>query len=247
VIVEYQSLKGDEVKGFLRKETVVLLPVGAVEFHAAHLPLGTDNYLAEEIARKVAEKLGEALILPPLSYGQVWSLRDFPGSLNISNEVLSGLIVDIGRSLYNQGIRILTLINSHMGNLDAMKDAARVLFEVGMKVLYLTYPGVEAVQKQVLESPKVHGTYFHACEIETSYMLYLAPQYVDMEKAICDHPAIPVDFNATPTPWNKITKTAVLGDATLATPDKGKAMIDAVVDNMVEIIHKVRREIQSVT
>ena len=245
--MEYQSLKGDEVKGFLRKETVILLPVGAVEFHAAHLPLGTDNFLAEGIAKKVAEKLDEVLILPPLSYGQVWSLRDFPGSLNISNEVLSGLIVDIGRSLNKQGIKILALINTHMGNLEAMKDAARVLFAEGMKVLYLTYPGVEAIQKKVLESPKAHTTYFHACEIETSYMLYLASQHVDMEKAICDQPIIPIDFNVTPTPWSEITKTAVLGDATLATHDKGKAMIDVVVANMVEIINKVREEIKSGT
>ncbi len=241
--MDYQTLKGDEVKSFLNSETVILLPIGAVEFHAGHLPLGTDNYLAEGVARKVAAKLERTLVLPTLSYGQVWSLRDFPGTLTLSNEVLSGMIMDIGRSLNRQGIKILALINSHMGNLDAMKSAARVLFEEGMKVLYLTYPGVAEVQQKVLESERVHGTFFHACEIETSYMLYLAGQHVDMSKAICDHPTIPENFNLTPTPWNKITKTAVLGDATLATSEKGKAIIDQAVDNIVAILRKTRTEV----
>lgn len=240
--MEYQSLKGDQIKAFLNPETVVLLPLGAVEFHAAHLPLGTDNLLAEAIAKKVAARLDQALILPPLSYGQVWSLQDFPGTLSISNELLSGLIVQIGRSLLRQGLKILAVINAHMGNRDAMVAAARVLFAEGMKVLYLTYPGVAEVQKQVLESPKVHDTFFHACEIETSYMLYLAPEHVDMDKAICDYPEIPPDFNATPTPWREITKTAVLGDATLATAEKGKAIIDVAVENMVQIIGKARED-----
>ncbi len=241
--MDYQTLKGDEVKSFLNQETIILLPVGAVEFHASHLPLGTDNYLAEGVAQKVAANLEQTLVLPTLSYGQVWSLRDFPGSLTLSNEVLSGLIIDIGRSLNRHGIKILALINSHMGNLDAMKSAARVLFEEGMKVLYLTYPGVAEVQQKVLESQRVHGTFFHACEIETSYMLYLSGQHVDMTKAIYDHPSIPEDFNLTPTPWYEITKTAVLGDATLATYEKGQAIIDEAVNNIVTILRKTRAEV----
>jgi creatinine amidohydrolase len=242
--MDYQSLKGDEIRAYLNADTVALLPLGAVEFHAAHLPLGTDNFLAAGIAQKVAEKLERALVLPTLPYGQVWSTRDFPGTISVRNEILTEMIVDIGRSLYQHDIWILAIINTHMGNLDAMKAAARILYEEEMKLLYLTYPGVEAVQEQVLESPRIHSTYFHACEIETSYMLYVAPEHVDMEKAIKDEPVFPMDFNVTPTPWTEITRTGVLGDATLATRKKGQAMIDATVENMVKVIEKVREDVR---
>jgi creatinine amidohydrolase len=243
--MDYQSLKGDEIKEYLNAETVALLPVGAVEFHAAHLPLGTDNLLAAKIAERVSAKVERSLVLPTLSYGQVWSTRDFPGTLSVRNEILTEMIVDIGRSLSQHDIWIMAIINAHMGNLDAMKAAARILYEEEMKVLYLTYPGVESVQKQVLETPRIHSTYFHACEIETSYMLYLAPEHVDMTKAIKDEPTFPIDFNATPTPWTEITRTGVLGDATLATQEKGRAMIDATVENMVKIIEKVRDDVRT--
>jgi creatinine amidohydrolase len=95
------------------------------------------------------------------------------------------MIVDIGKSLSHQGVKILAIINGHMGNLVAMKDAARLLYEsTVMKVLSLTYPGISDIEKEVRESHKAHSTYFHACEIETSYMLYLAPEHVIMDKAI---------------------------------------------------------------
>src|SRR5690606_40785771 len=81
-----------------------------------------------------------------------------------------------------------------------------------------------------------HGTYFHACEIETSYMLYLAPEHVDMDRAITDIPEIPMSADVTPTPWEEFTSTAVLGDAKLATEEKGKYIIDIALDNMVKLI-----------
>lgn len=66
---------------------VAILPIGAVEAHGPHLPLGTDNFLAERLSEKLAERLN-AFVLPTLPYGQVWSLKNFPGSINISNESL---------------------------------------------------------------------------------------------------------------------------------------------------------------
>jgi len=75
-------------------DVTALLPLGAVEVHGDHLPLGTDLYLAQALTDLVEKKIGEdkALVLPVLPYGQVWSLREAPGSVHIPNDVLSGMI-----------------------------------------------------------------------------------------------------------------------------------------------------------
>lgn len=236
-MMEFQYENSYEVKEKITSSSIAILPVGAVEAHGPHLPLGTDNLLAERVAQRVADKV-EAFVLPTLPYGQVWSLRHFPGSINVSNESLISIIVDIGESLYRQGFRTFAMVNGHLGNQPALKDAARVLFTScpDMKVFYFFYPGMNQAAKEVRETDSAHATYFHACEIETSYMLYLAPEFVDMSKAIKDIPQIPEDADVTPTPWEVFTESAVLGDATLATMEKGQYIIDIAISNMVHML-----------
>lgn len=240
--MNYQELTSYEVKQKIKESKVAILPIGAVEAHGPHLPLGTDNYLAERLGEMLAERTN-GLLLPTLPYGQVWSLKNFPGSVNVSNESLIGLLYDIGESLFQQGIRIFAIVNGHLGNATALKEAARKLYQSYPKlaVLYLFYPGTKSVIDEVRETKSAHATYFHACEIETSYMLYLAEEHVDMTKAICDIPTIPPRADVTPTPWEEFTQTAVLGDATLATKEKGRRIIEAALGQMVKLIEEARR------
>ncbi len=228
-------------RGLKDQNLTALLPLGAVEVHGDHLPIGTDLFLAQALTDKLEEKMGKenALVLPALPYGQVWSLREAPGSVNISNEILSGMIAQIGKSLEKAGIRRMAIVNTHVGNGDAMKMASRMLYDTSdIKVYLFTYPGAEEVIPKVCESPMPHKGYFHACEIETSYMLYLCPEWVDQSKAICQYPDFPEDFDYTPTPWTDFMATAVLGDAVSATKEKGEAIIERVVERMCEILGK---------
>ncbi|MDO6450456.1 creatininase family protein [Oceanobacillus profundus] len=236
--MQFQYQNSFEVKDSIHKSKIAILPIGAVEAHGPHLPLGTDNLLAERLSEKLAERVN-AFVLPTLPYGQVWSLRNFPGSINISNDSLMNFLVDIGESLYKQGFTTFAMVNGHLGNGPALKDAARVLFEncPEMRVFYFFYPGMNKTAAEVRETKSSHNTYFHACEIETSYMLYLAPEHVDMDKAITDIPDIPIHADVTPTPWEEFTQTAVLGDAKLATEEKGKYIIDIAIENMAKLIN----------
>lgn len=241
----FQNENSYEVKANIDKSQVAILPIGAVEAHGPHLPLGTDNYLAERLAERVAEKTG-AFVLPTLPYGQVWSLKNFPGSITVSNQSMISLLFDIGMSLHHQGFRVFVMLNGHLGNAVALKEAARQLYEAvpDLKVLYLFYPGVKKITDEIRETPSAHTSYFHACEIETSYMLYLAEQYVDMTRAISDIPDIPLSADVTPTPWEEFTESAVLGNATLASRGKGEAIIRVALANMVELIEEAKRSLQ---
>lgn len=236
--MQFQYQNSFEIKEQIEQSKIAILPVGAVEAHGPHLPLGTDNILAERLSEKLAARVN-GLILPTLPYGQVWSLRNFPGSITVSNESLTNLIVDIGKSLFKQGFTTFAMVNGHLGNGVAIKEAARVLYETcpSMRVFYFFYPGMNKAVEEIRETVSAHGTYFHACEIETSYMLYLSPEHVDMGKAITDIPDIPIYADVMPTPWEDFTETAVLGDAKLATKEKGQYVIDIALENMVKLMN----------
>lgn len=244
--MQFQYENAYDVRERITSKQVAILPVGAVEAHGPHLPLGTDNVLAERLGALLAERT-DGYVLPTLPYGQVWSLRNFPGSLSVSNESLVMLLCDIGESLHCQGFGIFVMLNGHLGNQTALKEAARRLYErvPQLKVYYLFYPGVKEVTARVRESKPVHGAYFHACELETSYMLYLAEEWVEMDKAICDIPKISEEADLTPTPWETFTTTAVLGDATLATKEKGEAIIETTLQAMADIVNRAKETLAS--
>src|SRR5699024_5807475 len=228
-----------DIKAKIDQSKLAILPIGAVEAHGPHLPLGTDNLLAERLSEKVAEQVN-GILLPTLPYGQVWSLKHFPGSINVTNDSMIQFLTDIGESLYHQGFKTFAMVNGHLGNNVALKGAARALYEScpGMRVFYFFYPGMNKAADDVRETQSAHTTYFHACEIETSYMLYMAPEYVDMERAITDIPDIPEYADVTPTAWEEFTESAVLGDAKLATEEKGKYIVDIALENMVHILER---------
>lgn len=219
---------------------IALLPIGATEVHGNHLPVGTDTFLAEALARKVMEKVGEerVLLLPCVPYGQVWSLRDTPGTVDIPDAVLVPYLAHIALSMYRAGVRRFAFLNTHVGNCPAVKAAMRQVYAQcpEMKLYAFTYPGAEKEIARVCTTKRAHGAYFHACEIETSYMLYLCPERVDMSKAICQYPEFPEDFDVSTYPWTELMDIAVLGDATAASAEKGREIIDAVVDNIARLL-----------
>lgn len=239
--MEFQYENSFVVKEKIARKKVAILPIGAVEAHGPHLPLGTDNILAERISKMLAKRV-DAFVLPTLPYGQVWSLRNFPGSINITNESLISFLYDIGTSLHHQGFKIFAMVSAHLGNATALKEAARKLYDAvpDLKVLYMFYPGTNKTIEEVRESPSSHHTFFHACEMETSYMLYLAPEFVNMEKAINETPEIPPTVDVTPTPWEEFTDTAVLGHAKLATREKGEKVIQVALDEMARYISELK-------
>jgi creatinine amidohydrolase len=246
-MTSYELLNSLEVTELLARRPVALLPIGAVENHGEHLPLATDNLLADGVARQVAARVADSVVLPPLPYGQVWSTSAYAGTISLTLETMVAALYEIGASLFAQGVPLLAFVNGHMGNLDAMKLAARRLHdEHGMKVLSLTYPGIGEISRAVLEEERVHPSYFHACELETSYMLHLAPEHVRIELARANRPTLPPDIDVSPTPWHTFSPASpVLGDPTLATAEKGRAIIDVAVAKIVELIAGARAAQQS--
>jgi creatinine amidohydrolase len=135
-----------------------------------------------------------------------------------------------------KGLISLAVINTHYGNFTALRDAQRILKEDGVAMALLSYPGAAEPTRRLRESREARPAFMHACEIETSYMLHLAPEAVRMEKAIANYPDFPADFGEVAYRWSEFSASPVLGDARAATAEKGGIILKAVLARMAEIV-----------
>lgn len=227
-------------KGF-KDSRIALLPVGAMEQHGHHLPLATDYILAEEIAKRVAEQV-HALVLPGIPYGPVYTFRHYAGTIGIRPETLQAAIEDVCRDVKGHGIEIVGVITGHLPNIPPVQYAARVLRDEGMLVLYLFHPGLDLVFKDICESERAHPRVVHAAEVETSLMLALRPDLCQMDKAQVEYPDFPVWYGHLPVSTKEIVRTGTYGDATAASAEKGRKMVDVIVSNTVKILRAVEED-----
>jgi creatinine amidohydrolase len=184
-----------QVKDLARAgRALVILPVGVVEEHGAHLPLGLDSFAAEAYAEAAAphlqEKGYEVVIAPTIAYGVARAAIDFPGTLSLEPETLKALVVDIGRSLARHGLNRLVILNghrdvSHMGALDEARETlvkkeqmARILcvgFTSDPAVTAACYrEGVQQLSRSLRPDREGHGG-----EWETSLALHSFPELVN--------------------------------------------------------------------
>jgi creatinine amidohydrolase len=218
----------------------VILPLGSTEQHGPHMSMGTDNVMASFWAKRLAESC-DGLYLPTLNYGQVWSAREFPGTISLSPSALEAVLVDVADSLYRHGVRRLVLLSGHMGNAQVMVSAARRLLELfpDMVTVRICYPSTKRVMDGIAETPLWDGNNFHAAEIETSLMLAVAPEACRMELAPSEYPEVPAGYAGRVVPWREFSRTGVFGDASAATAEKGERLISRWLEVMTELVQEV--------
>ncbi|MGV3466567.1 MAG: creatininase family protein [Heyndrickxia sp.] len=232
---EILYMNRDEVAAAAKEFPVAILPLGATEQHGHHLPLGTDIFLSEGISRKLSEQTG-ALLLPTLPFGYSWVWGDIPGTVSLQQHHVEAVIKDVAHSVSRYGIKLLILVNGHDANNASMKYATRELIdELDMQVVYLFYPSLESVMAEICESSTWHGM-IHACEFETSLMLALKPELVNMDKAVKEYPEKPNLYGKSSISLGNLSKSGVYGDATLATKEKGEKMVEVFVEKMASLL-----------
>lgn len=232
---EILYMNRDQVAQAVAEFPVAILPLGATEQHGHHLPLGVDIFLAEALSRKISERTG-ALMLPTVPFGYSWVWRDIPGTVSMEQSHVETIIKDVAHSVSRYGIKLLVLVNGHDANNAAMKYATRELIdELEMPVIYLFYPNMSEVMDMHCDSPTWHGL-IHACEFETSLMLATHPQYVNMEQAVREYPEKPALYGKSGISLGDLSRSGVYGDATLATREKGEALLDHFTNDMSKLV-----------
>jgi creatinine amidohydrolase/Fe(II)-dependent formamide hydrolase-like protein len=237
-----------EARARIKKMDVALLPVGAVEQHGPHLPLDTDAFDADYLARRVAEACSDPkpLVLPPISYGVSYHHADFTGTVSISNDTLAKVIYEIGISVSRNGIRKLVIINGHGGNSPALNYAAQMINrDARIFVCVDTGETSDVDIDKIIETPND----VHAGEIETSTSLAMRPQLVKMNQAQKYIPKFSsryLDFTSKRgVLWyaytRKISPSGVMGDPTKASAAKGERIWEIMIAHLVSLVEDLKR------
>ena len=213
-----------EIREFAARHPFAILPVGSFEQHGPHLPLDTDNLIAQRMAIETAQR-STGLVLPVLNIGYAWVWRDVPGTLTFRFDTYMAMIRDIAESLEGWGIKALFVLSGHGSNPQPVKHAIRELIHEKhrIRVLNALYLGIETMLAEA-DSPR-WASDLHAEEIETSLMLAIAPELVHMDRAVADYPPVPPDYGHSELSMGHIMRSGVFGDPTRATAEKGHRWI----------------------
>jgi creatinine amidohydrolase len=251
--VWYHENPAPEMLAYIKEvNDVAILPLGAIEQHGPHCPLGSDALNAIGMAQKVAEKTG-ATALPYCVYGSHpyhhWGM---PGNLPLSFETHVGLLVDIVRGAGQAGFNKFILFSAH-GQVSSTIVAVHKLGIEGFFTLSLHWYDFLRDNKTVLDAEM-----WHADEAETSVALYLYPELVDMSKAttgggegVIDskwkiapgmqaRPGQMYHFEGTfALPEKDDLDTGVIGDATKASREKGERLVTNLVNHLDELVKEI--------
>jgi creatinine amidohydrolase len=237
--VVLEDLTWVEAEKALTPDAVVVLPIGAEsKEHGPHLKLKNDFVMAQFLAGRVREK-SAVVVAPTVNYSYYPAFAEYPGSTSLRLETARDLIVDVCRGLARFGPRRFYALNTGVSTLRALAPAAQTLAAEGILLRYTNLLTATAdVEKPV--SKQEGGT--HADEIETSMMLYIAPQDVDMGKAVKEYRPGSGGLTRDPKSTDKVySSSGVWGDPTLATREKGRLLTEALVEKILAEIDELRR------
>jgi creatinine amidohydrolase len=238
-------------------EKVILIPVGHTEQHAYHLPMSTDTLIIDAIARGAAAQAeGQSFSLPVMPYGVSTHRSAFAGTFNAGGRAFEDFYLAVVDTLVARGFTRFYLLSGHGGNSSFLVNIVKYAGEYHRSIfcatswLYLSgKPGVAALEKH-RQSPL--GGMGHACELETSFIQYLCPELVHMERVVDE-----MDFITTPEyymdwveggalvanpPWDDDTRTGAYGAGSLGTPEKGRIWLDAAIAEKVSHIAEIHEQ-----
>jgi len=234
------------------RATPVVIPLGSCEQHGHHLPLFVDTIQVTEIAQRVEAQMGDrVLLLPTLWLGSSHHHKDFPGTVSLLPSLYAQLVQQIARSVLDAGFHRLFFLNGHGGNRAPAADALTELvatddhadnaylalaswWEVAGKAMH---PGGLGLEQSVMG---------HACEYETSLMMVLRPDLVDATKigsqpAVLDNAWFHSEDDSRKRVslfrrFHRLTADGALGKPQAASPEKGRALFEGVVTQVVAFL-----------
>jgi creatinine amidohydrolase len=234
--IEWWRLKAAELNALAARDAVVIVPVGSTEQHGPHLPTQVDSLLVGEIARRAARRVADMpiVVTPTVWSGLAEHHMSLGGTLSLDFSTFFAVLRCLCRSLVRQGFCRILLLNGHGGNIAALTVAVNELaVELNAPIATTSYwPLAKEEFARILERQK---TVRHACEAETSMLLALMPELVDMSKAAnAVGPTARELAEVTGTEaahrWRSFkarTHHGAIGDPRAATPEKGERLIEA--------------------
>ena len=238
-----------EVGERLRPNAVAVIPVAATENHGPHLPLETDTRLVTECARRAAERVAETIpivVAPTLTYGFSEHHLAFPGTMSLSIPTYVAVLIELAECLIRHGFRKVLYLNGHGGNHEAIQVAVRqVMARHNVVAGAATYWTVAGRALEAANVAEVGGAPGHASGFETTCMLALRPELVDLERLPKEDQSQPRESDGRTTlremgvmftpHASQHPASGIWGDPALVRPERGPAYVEAVVGALAEL------------
>jgi creatinine amidohydrolase len=240
-----------EVAAFLREHQTVIVPTGSTEQHGPHGPLLTDVLVPQEVARRIASRVG-ALVAPSINYALSYPHVGFTGVVHIRVATFMALIEDLCASLASIGFRRIVFLNGHYDNTYAIAYACATAAErlpAGTRAFPINYwDGMTPDEAGEFFGPT---TGLHANRGEISAVLAIDPKLVDMDNANAEMPPFPevtspaavhtAFFFSSPGSIARATKSGTWGDAREASVEFGERYLDVVTNATLRLLDDIER------
>ncbi|MFW6189362.1 MAG: creatininase family protein [Planctomycetota bacterium] len=227
-----------------------LLPMGCIERHGPHLPLGTDQMVADEVSRRATER-EPAVVFPSYYFGKIWTARHYPGAFAARRELLTQVLGNTLEEIARNGFDRILIVNGHGGNPSLLHFFLRsLLAEEPDYAVYATnlYELDAEAQQRWKDEFSGGGEGSHADERETSVMLHLWPELVQMEdltppedgenRGRLEH----LEGLDSPLSWYARYPTHYAGDAHPAAPEKGEFLVGAMVERLARQMRAIKSD-----
>ena len=244
--MKFHELTSPGIAALDRAQTLAVVPIAAVEQHGPHLPTGVDYILCTGVAEALEARLPETVLLTP-TFWLGASAHHLPIGATLDLQLPNHIeaLRDLGRSLLDDGFQRLLFLNGHGGNTDPMKVALRTL-RISYPAALLSggsyWDAAVAEREAILEGD--HKFVGHACEFETSLMLHLRADLVDESKLHDAGELGPDELDGffLCRDMEERTREGFTGRPDLATAEKGRKLLEAIVSGLVVRVEKLLQE-----
>lgn len=249
--VFYAELPWPAAERRVKDGAPVFLPLGATEQHGRHMALNVDVVLPTAIAARAAARVG-GLVLPAIAYGnrsqpKTGGGRAFPGTLNITAHTFSLIVRDVICDLYRQKVRRIVTVNGHYENLWPTIEGIELALDVigreeskGLTILRIDH--WDMIRKETLDRVFPDGypgiELEHASVLETSMMLALRPELVNLGEALNDGPAAFRPYDRYPRQPDEVPPSGVLSLTAGASAEKGEWLLRDCEEGIVQIVNR---------
>jgi len=253
-----QELTWQDVKQYLKKNDIVIIPAGSTEEHGPAGPLGVDSYAAIALAEDAAKKSG-VLVTPPIWFGDSSHHTGFPGTISLRPSTLIEVIKDVCRSLAAHGFKKILIINGHkLANLPSLSIATKELHEYELKNVFFAIIDPWKIAKKISREIKSTNEH-HAGELEISHVWYKYPHLIKKDKLTktkvnfekifskySNDDLFGINGEIVDIPWNSYEQKSFAPDGSFsasinASPQKGKKYHDYMVNIIVDFIKWLKK------
>ena len=229
----------EEAKEAFARTSLAIVPIGAIECHGPHNPMGIECFIVEELARRLNERV-DVIVTPviPVSYSRAWN--EFPGTLWVTPATLKAYLEEVCNCLAENGVRRIFFINGHGPNVPTVEEISQDLASRGVRIAQIDlWRFIGSVSGDLGESRLPLG---HSGELATSVMMALREDLVRRDRMRVEYPRETLS-NAFPDviqyyPSSAATPSAFAGEPTKATREKGEKILARCVDRLEEFLKR---------